>query len=96
MYWRAPTEAELAHLGLKAKHFQPPEVTLWPECALPIEIFSRVSTQWRAGAGGPFGLDYNVLFQELDREGLEGDRRAEVMAAMRVIEGAALTEINKD
>ncbi|WP_313401506.1 DUF1799 domain-containing protein [Stenotrophomonas sp.] len=92
MYWRAPTEAELAGSGLKAKHFQPPEVDLWPECALPIEIYSRVATQWRVGAGGPIGLDYGVIFYEMDREGLEGEKRDEVMAGIRVIETAALAE----
>jgi len=90
MYWRAPTEAELAGSGLKAKHFQQPKVDLWPECALPIEIFSRVSSQWRVAMGGPIGLDYSVVYYELDREGLEGERRDEVMAGIRVIEGAAL------
>nr|WP_275584468.1 DUF1799 domain-containing protein [Stenotrophomonas sp. NLF4-10] len=90
MYWSAPTEAELAETGLKAKHFTPPSVDLWPECTLPIEIFSRVSSQWRVGAGGSVGLDYNVVFYELDREGLEGDKRDEVMAGIRVIEAAAL------
>lgn len=94
MYWSAPTEAELAGTGLKAKHFTPPSVDLWPECALPIEIFSRVSSQWRVGAGGPVGLDYNVVFYELDREGLAGDKRDEVMAGIRVIEAAALGVIS--
>ncbi len=93
MYWHAPTEAELADSGLKAKHYPPPEVELWPECALPIEIFSRVSSQWRVGAGGPIGLDYNVVYYELDREGLEGDRRDEVMAGIRIVEGAALAHM---
>lgn len=95
LYWRAPTEAELAQFGLKAKHFPPPKVDLWPECALPIEVFSRVSTQWRVGAGGPIGLDYNVVYRELDDIGLTGDRRHEVMAAIRVIETAALDCIHK-
>ncbi|WP_313320012.1 DUF1799 domain-containing protein [Stenotrophomonas sp.] len=54
-------------------------------------MFSRVSSQWRGGAGGPIGLDYNVVFSELDREGLEGEVWEEVMAGVRVIEGAALT-----
>lgn len=92
MYWRAPTEAELAEAGLKAKHFKRPEVDLWPECALPFEIYCRVATQWRVGAGGPIGLDYNVVYYEMDREGLTGERRDEVMAGIRIVEAAALAE----
>ncbi|WP_303637557.1 DUF1799 domain-containing protein [Stenotrophomonas tuberculopleuritidis] len=95
LYWRAPTEAELNQLGLKAKHFPPPQVELWPECALPIDIFSRVSTQWRIGAGGPTGLDYNVVYQELEREGLTAEKHAEAMAGIRVIERAALDEMHR-
>lgn len=90
MYWQAPTEAELAQLGLKAKHYQAPEVVLWPECALPIEIFSKVSTQWRVGAGGPIGLDYNVVYRELDEEEVTGEERRDAMAAIRILEAAAL------
>ena len=57
---------------------------------MPITIYSRVSTQWRSSAGGLIGLDYQEVHRELDREGLEGDRREEVMAGIRVIEAAAL------
>ncbi|HDS1828740.1 DUF1799 domain-containing protein [Stenotrophomonas maltophilia] len=83
-------------LGLKAKHFPPPQVELWPECVLPIEVFSRVSTQWRVGAGGPIGLDYNVVYQELQREALVPERHAEVMAGIRVIEHAALKHMQHE
>ncbi|EPJ6835920.1 DUF1799 domain-containing protein [Stenotrophomonas maltophilia] len=96
LYWRAPTESELMQLGLKAKHFPPPQVELWPECVLPIEVFSRVSTQWRVGAGGPIGLDYNVVYQELQREALVPERHAEVMAGIRVIEHAALKHMQHE
>ncbi|MFG6068476.1 DUF1799 domain-containing protein [Stenotrophomonas indicatrix] len=95
LYWQAPTESELLQLGLKARHFPPPQVTLWPECVLPIEIFSRVSTQWRVGAGGPIGLDYNVVYQELQREALMPDKHDEVMAGIRIIERAALAHMQQ-
>ncbi|MBN5150510.1 DUF1799 domain-containing protein [Stenotrophomonas maltophilia] len=93
LYWRAPTEAELVGTGLKAKHFAAPEVELWPECVLPITIYSRVSTQWRSSAGGLIGLDYQEVHRELDREGLKGDRREEVMAGIRVIEVEAMARL---
>ncbi|WP_313444087.1 DUF1799 domain-containing protein [Stenotrophomonas indicatrix] len=82
-------------LGLKAKHFPPPRVELWPECVLPIELFSRVATQWRVGAGGPIGLDYNVVYQELQREALMPDKHDEVMAGIRIIERAALAHMQQ-
>lgn len=48
------------------------------------------------GPGGPVGLDYNVIYHELDRRGLAGDPYDEMMAALRVIESTALEEIHKD
>jgi len=63
---------------------------------LPIELFSRVATQWRVGAGGPIGLDYNVVYRELEREALDGDQYDEVMAAIRVIERAALEQMQQE
>jgi hypothetical protein len=58
--------------------------------------FSRVATQWRVGAGGPIGLDYNVVYRELEREALDGDQHDEVMAAIRIIERAALEQMQQE
>ncbi len=96
LYWWTPTESELLQLGLKAKHFPPPQVELWPECVLPIELFSRVATQWRVGAGGPIGLDYNVVYHELQREALDSEQYDEVMAGIRIIERAALEHMQQE
>jgi hypothetical protein len=45
---------------------------------------------------GPTGLDYNVVFHELDRSGLAGDEYEDMMVSIRTIEGVALEEIHKD
>ncbi len=83
-------------LGLKAKHFPPPPGRAVAGVRLPIELFSRVATQWRVGAGGPIGLDYNVVYRELEREALDGDQHDEVMAAIRIIERAALEQMQQE
>lgn len=70
-------------------------VELWPENWPAIQLFNRVSTQWRVGANGPVGLDYNVIFHELDRKGLADDDYDDLMASIRVIESTALEEIHK-
>lgn len=72
-----------------------PEVDLWPENWPAIRLFTQVATQWRMGFNGPTGLDYNVVFHELDRAGLVGDDFDEMMAQIRVIEATALDEIHK-
>ena len=68
---------------------------MWPENQPAIDLFIRNSTQWRAGAGGIYGLDYTVIYHELDRQGLSREDYDEVMASIRVIEDAALKEIHK-
>ena len=58
-------------------------------------MFIALSTQWRVGANGPVGLDYNVVFHELERKGLVGDDYDDMMASIRVIEGTALAAIHE-
>lgn len=95
LYWKPPALDELEPFGLTLDDFPPPSVDLWPENWPPIQIFTRLSTQWRVGAGGPVGLDYNVVFHELDRKGLADDEYDDMMAAIRVIESTALEELHK-
>lgn len=96
LYFKRPTADQLAGTGLKPKHYPEPIVTVWPENWEVIQLFSRVSTQWRVGPGGPIGLDYTVIYRELDRSGVSGADFETTMAALRVIEAAALDEIHKD
>lgn len=95
LYFRVPTAAELQGTGLKPKHYVAPEVVLWPENNTAIDLFQRISNQWRCGAGGPIGLDYRVVYDELAHLGIAGDARDEVMAALSVIEVAAMKHINE-
>lgn len=95
MYWQRPTAAKAGALGLKPEDFPEPQVDLWSENWPAIQFFTRISTQWRTGMNGPTGLDYNVVFHELDRQGTAGDAYDEMMAAIRVIESTALEEIHK-
>lgn len=95
LYWRRPTAAQLGDLGVRPEDFPAPHVDLWPENHPPIQLFTRNCTQWRVGMGGPIGLDYGVIFHELDRAGITGDDYDEMMASIRIIETAALEAINE-
>jgi hypothetical protein len=90
LYWRRPTAAELGDIGTVPEDFPEPVVDVWSENWPGIQLFSRLSTQWRVGAGGPVGLDYSVIFHELDRKGLPENDYDEMMNTIRVIESAAL------
>lgn len=68
---------------------------LWAENWPALNLFQQVSTQWRAGANGPIGLDYLVIFHELDRRALGREDYDDFMYCIRVIEDAALAEMRK-
>jgi hypothetical protein len=90
LYWQPPDPTELAAIGLTPEDFPPPEFTLWASNWPAIQFYTRISTQWRVGASGAAGLDYNVVFHELDRKGLKSEDYEELMAQIRVIEETAL------
>lgn len=78
-------------LGLRVEDYEPPECDLWDENWPVVKLFTQCETQWRMGMNGPIGLDYNVVFHELDRQGLDGLEYDETMASVRIMEAEALT-----
>lgn len=90
LYWSPPKAEELQGLGLAPEDFPPPECELWADNWPAIQLFTQVSTQWRVGMNGPTGLDYNVVFHELDRRELERAAYDDLMGSIRVIEHEAL------
>jgi len=67
-----------------------PDVPLWPQNVVPVEFFLRLSTQWRVGPGGVYGLDYGPVFHELDRMNLGGDAYDAMLDDIRAMEAAAM------
>lgn len=94
--WRRPTAAELRGTGLKQSHYKEPLVEVWPECWPAVELYLKYRTQWIQGPGGPSGLNYAVLFADLDRSGIEGDELEQIMDDIRTIEAEVLAEIYKE
>jgi hypothetical protein len=65
-------------------------VEVWPENERSWLIFVNLRTQWRMGFGGETGLDYSVLYRDLDDLGITGDERLRLKAEIRAMEHAAL------
>lgn len=95
IYWEPPTAEELSGGKYKVSDFPEPHVDLWDEHWDSMHLFRQNSTQWRTGAMGPVGLDYNVIHHELTRKGITGDAFDDFMDNMRIIESAALKVIHK-
>ncbi|VVN09653.1 hypothetical protein PS683_03776 [Pseudomonas fluorescens] len=63
---------------------------VWP-CNWPaFYLFNRMSTQWRAGAGGAIGLDYTCLLDVAGFLGIKKKKLAEIFPDLQVLEGEAL------
>lgn len=88
--WKRPTADQLQGTGLKPSHYKEPKVDVWPENWTAIELYVRYQTQWIQGPGGPTGLNYSVYLAELDRRGIVGDDRENVLDGIQIIEDVAL------
>jgi hypothetical protein len=60
-------------------------------------MLANIGDQWRVGPSGPYALDYNVLFHELDRYArrhkLSDDEYDELLAQIQVAAEEALDEM---
>jgi hypothetical protein len=68
-----------------------PETEIWPDNARAVDVFVAMSTQWRIGAVGAVGLDYNVLPLVLQMLDIPTSERNDLFESLRVMEESALT-----
>lgn len=87
----------MAAFGLTAKDFADEDtVHVWAENWPAVQLFIDLGTQWRVGPGGFVGLDYNVLFRFIERMDLPPEKAREMEDDVRVMERAALKELNRE
>lgn len=86
-------EAELKAFGLSAADFEHESVEIWPDCLDAYSIFDDMNTQWRIGMSGATGLDYSALPIVLNANSVKISK--ELLSDLRVMEVAALKEMNK-
>ncbi|WP_341249066.1 DUF1799 domain-containing protein [Cupriavidus pauculus] len=75
---------------------RPPDVEVWPDNAVALGVFVQMETQWRVGMGGPVGLDYTALRIVMRMNRIPPDEQSELFEAVRVMERAALDEMNEE
>nr|WP_032682181.1 DUF1799 domain-containing protein [Enterobacter hormaechei] len=93
LYTPGPTLAELSAFGLTPEDVEE-EVGILPSVWKSFTIFSALATQWRVGANGATGLDYNVLPWMFDLHGVED--AATCMADLQIMESEALKVMHKE
>jgi hypothetical protein len=92
---QAPSAAEAAAFGLTLEEASGPSVEVWPDNWPAIRLFDSLSTQWRTGAAGVIGLDYNVLYRKMDRLHLAESDYDALEENMRILEDEALATMRK-
>ncbi|UOX39705.1 hypothetical protein [Escherichia phage vB_EcoS_SCS31] len=63
-YQSEPTDAELEAIGMRRSDYEDeePEILHFDDNMMKAwDIYCSMATQWRVGANGATGLDYNVL-----------------------------------
>lgn len=90
-----PDAASMRASGYEPEDFEGEEFEVWPENWLAVELFTMLETQWYSGFGGVTGLNYLVAFAMIDRMKLDQVEAEFLFADLRIMEQAALPEINK-
>ena len=80
---------------MRPEDFPVAVIDLWPENVLPKDVFEAMGSQWRIGFAGPTGLDYGALTGVMRILRVPPDDEIDVFDAVRVMEGAALTMMNR-
>ena len=68
---------------------------VWPDLWEAWCLFDAIGTQWRAGPGGVYGLDFNVVRDELEARDIPREDWQEMRELIRYMESVALNEIHK-
>lgn len=81
--------------GFTAEDFEE-EVEVWPDNVPAVNLFTTLGTQWLVGPGGAYGLNYQTLWQKMERVGIPPDEAEKLEADIRTLEDAALEQMRKD
>jgi len=74
---------------------EPEEVDIWPANNIVVLLFADMMSQWNVGMSGVVGMRYESLPLLLLINGIGADQKREVFYGLRVMERAAVEEINK-
>lgn len=95
MYDSGPSDEELEAIGLNREDVENTDVLdVWPENWLPMQVFSRLGTQWRVGMGGATGLDYSALISVMNLLEVKKKDRGYMFWAIQKMESAALKQMS--
>ena len=81
---------------MKATDYPEKTVEVWPDNESSVRVFMALATQWRTGAAGATGFDYNVLPELWRRLKVPLADRDDVFDDLRLMEMAALDAMHAE
>lgn len=97
LYSQAPSSNQLDSWGLGGLlSVVEQEVEVWPENWSAFNLFTALSTQWRVGNNGAYGLDYNTVPAVSELIGIDKEELPFAFNGLRVMESAALQIMEAD
>lgn len=97
LYRAEPDREQMAANGLTMADFEADYTAhIWPDNVMPVDVFVAMGTQWRVAFGGCTGLDYGALPEVMRMCGVKRSDWSRVFADVRVMEQAALEQMDKD
>lgn len=76
--------------GLTIADIPDDSVEVWPCCWDSVRLFEAMGTQWRAGMGGAYGLDYGVVRDVAHLIGIDRKSLPGAFTDLRTLEHEAL------
>lgn len=80
---------------MKLEEQQARDTEVWPDNWPVLLVFDDLMSQWNVGMNGVIGLRYEALPLVLELHGIKRKRQLEMFDGLRVMERAAITEINR-
>lgn len=91
MYSETASKAEMDAFGFGEDDYgEEDAVGVWPCNWQAVQLFGAVSTQWRVGFGGAYGLDYQAVAAVMDMRGIKRKRRGALFDDIQIMEAEVL------
>lgn len=96
MYEKGASKHEAGLFGLRLEEVPVEDVMVWDCNWDTFNLFYHLSTQWRVGAGGATGLDYNTIIPTGKMLGFKQKQINDMFPDLQVMENEALITMGEN
>lgn len=80
---------------MRLEEEEPEHTEVWLDNWQTMQVFADLLSQWNVGMSGVIGLRYEALPLVMEMHRIKPEDRRDIFDGLRVMERAAITEINK-